>query len=397
MEDSVEKKKIQQLKSYYQLVLPVNQIFKWLSYAEKFRICYREFSFVTVRSEFSRYESFNNAKDFRNRLINLGPARIDVGPTWPKSPLWSSKQGSDPVRKELVFDIDLTDYDDVRICCQEKSICVKCWKYMVIACKIIHRSLVEDWGYKHTLWVFSGRRGIHAWVCEPSVLKFDDDERYMISEFFQVSLTNSFGESQFRLTEITSFIKHALDIIDEDFLRFCVVEMDMLGTDERVQQFINLLRCPKIMRGVKKEFLDHDNSIDRWNAFLEYFYTRLVKGEIPEDCRYLVEELKLQYCYPRIDGSVTEGINHLLKMPFSVHPATDKISVPFDPEKIEFFDPTTVPTLTQILSEVAEFKSSKQPGQRWNQWNPLYLYKTSLRDSFKVFIKFLVNLHVELR
>lgn len=59
----------------------------------------------------------------------------------------------------------------------------------------------------------------------------------------------------------------------------------------------------------------------------------------------LVEEIKLQYCYPRLDVNVTKGLNHLLKSPFCVHPKTGRVCIPISMEQVDTFNPDLVPTV----------------------------------------------------
>nr|POF10595.1 dna primase small subunit [Quercus suber] len=143
------------LKVYYGKLFPHADIFKWMSYGNdgKHPGCdesyfgRREFSFTLDNDIYLRFQSFNSASQLENSIKEKCPFKIDIGPVYSVDPAkrHAYAQGGNnvftPVEKELVFDIDMTDYDDVRYCCSGADVCLKCWTLMTIAIKVIDPAL----------------------------------------------------------------------------------------------------------------------------------------------------------------------------------------------------------------------------------------------------------------
>lgn len=337
------------LPSYYKRLFPHHQFFKWISYGdtEHSRFTNREFSFTLEDDVYLRYLSFENQIDFEKDLFKKVPIKIDLGPIMnirPKDHRSASKMI--PVERELVFDIDMTDYDEIRTCCSGADVCTKCWKFMVIACKVIDITIREDFGFEHILWVFSGRRGIHCWVCDKEARILDAKCRSAIAEYMDIIVSGGEGSISKVLIndKMHHSIRRAYKIIEPFFEEICIKEQNIFANPKGIRRL--LAAVPDEM---KKELDDSLKKVEGdskkvWDVFVRQV-SAVRTGSSARRCKFLVEEIQLALLYPRIDINVTKGFNHLLKSPFCVHPKTGKICVPFNPNVVQKFDPTTVPTI----------------------------------------------------
>ncbi|KAK2575139.1 hypothetical protein KPH14_008856 [Odynerus spinipes] len=383
---------------YYARLFPFHDYYEWLSYGSANHFNRREFSFTLQDDIYLRYQSYRTQKELEAEIKRLVPFKIDIGAVYNVQPK-DHRKGPRfvPVERELVFDIDMTDYDEVRTCCEGADICNKCWKFMTLACKILDTALRDDFGYKHILWVFSGRRGIHCWVCDQEARFLEDIERSGVAEYLQIIGGGEYMKKKVNLSteHIHKSIRRALDIIESEFIPMCVEEQDMLGTNERMEKFLEVIPEDEDRVELKNLFGQCPSSKTRWNAFCDFVNNKKTKrGTKWYLYRHLREEVMLQYAYPRLDINVTKARNHLLKSPFCIHPKTGKVCIPFTVKTVEKFQPDKVPTIMTLIEEINEF-DAKEKTEEVNNLDTTKIKdykKTSLRKSLHIFHEFLWSL-----
>ena len=181
------------LQMYYSRLFPFDMLHQWLSYGSQPTFSHREFSFtiepVPGEEIYIRYQSFQGKNELAAAITKRRPVKIDIGAVFSHPPCdKNTVTNFAPEARELVFDIDLTDYDGVRRCgCSGADICGVCWEFMTMAVKVMDEGLREDFGFEHIAWFYSGRRGIHCWVCDESARALTDQGRSAVAHYFEVS------------------------------------------------------------------------------------------------------------------------------------------------------------------------------------------------------------------
>lgn len=343
---------------YYRRLFPFAQYYRWLNYGglQKNYFQNREFSFTLKDDIYVRYQSFTNQSELEKEMQKMNPYKIDIGAVYSHRPNQHNtvKSGSfQALEKELVFDIDMTDYDDVRSCCSAADICSKCWTLMTIAIRILDRALKEDFGFQHLLWVYSGRRGVHCWVCDEAARKLSAAARSAVAEYLSLIKGGEETVKKVILSDpIHPFISESLTVVERYFTRYALQEQDILGNKETLDKVLALV--PEDTRkDLQQDFQNERKPESRWKLIKDHAKR---KQGTSKKGYYFDKEIMLQYCYPRLDVNVSKGVNHLLKSPFSVHPKTGRISVPIDLKELEKFDPFAVPTISQICEELDRAK-----------------------------------------
>ncbi|MCJ1246629.1 hypothetical protein MMC30_003838 [Trapelia coarctata] len=386
--------------AFYQRLFPFRPLFQWLNHSMKPSndFANREFAFTLANEAYLRYLSYPTADLLRKDVLRLNPARFEIGPVYNTNPrdrkTLTKAKTFRPVAKELVFDIDLTDYDEVRTCCDKANICHKCWNFVTMAIKVVDASLREDFGFEHIMWVYSGRRGAHAWISDKKAREMDDNKRKALAGYLEVIKGGSQSGKKVNVKRpLHPHLTRSLDILKDHFQRDILEDQDPWATPEGAEQLLKLLPDKALNDALRKRW---DSDVGRSSSGKWTDIDSLAKNGASRtlDSKALLEAKKdiiLEYTYPRLDVAVSKHLNHLLKSPFVIHPKTGRVCVPIDTDKLEKFDPLAVPTVTELLGEIDEWNTLKGKNEEVEgEVKKIQDYeKTSLRpfvDYFKTYV-----------
>ncbi|KAK3724460.1 p48 polypeptide of DNA primase [Vermiconidia calcicola] len=389
------------LRQFYSRLFPFRPLFQWLNHSPTPQPDFqnREFAFVLPGGAYIRYQAFASADLFRKQCIQMTPERFEIGPQYsinPRDRKTLRKASSfRPVMKELVFDIDMTDYDPIRTCCTGAKICHKCWQFIIMAIKVVDAALRDDFGFQHILWVYSGRRGAHAWISDKRAREMDDAKRKSIAGYLELLRGSDNGRKGLGIRRpLHPHIDRSLKILNPYFQNEVLADQDPWESAEQAEKLIQLLPDKTLTAALQKKW---DSAPDRTSNQKWADIDAVAEGGNLStlSARQLVEvkqDIRLEYTYPRLDAEVSKKLNHLLKSPFVVHPGTGRVCVPIDVRRLEEFDPFAVPTVTQLLQEIDDWDQkngalSEEERSKVQDWQ-----KTGLKPYVEYFRGYVASL-----
>ncbi|KDN65658.1 putative eukaryotic and archaeal DNA primase small subunit [Colletotrichum sublineola] len=389
------------MRSFYQRLFPWRYLFQWLNHSPSPTndFGHREFAFTLQNDAYLRYQSFATHDLLRKDVLRLMPSRFEIGPVYSTNPrdrkTLRNASAFKPLAKELCFDIDLTDYDEIRTCCDKANICIKCWQFITMAIKVVDIALRDDFGFKHIMWVYSGRRGAHAWVCDKKARIMGDQMRRSIAGYLEVIKGGAQSGKKVNLWRpLHPHLSRSLETLKSHFQEDVLEAQDPWASNERAERLLQLLPDKNLNESLRKKWdaAPGRSSVSKWADIDTVAKSGASKNLDAKALLEAKQDIVLEYTYPRLDIEVSKKLNHLLKSPFVVHPGTGRVCVPINTKNLEDFDPLGVPTVQSLLAEIDAWKGEEDAEGGSQQKSVQDWEKTSLKPYVEQFRSFVIGL-----
>ena len=133
-----------------------------------------------------------------------------------------------------------------------------------MAIKVVDAALHEDFGFKHILWVYSGRRGAHAWVCDRRARELDDGKRRAIAGYLELLRGGDKGGKKVNVKRpLHPHLERSLGILREHFQSDILDQQDPFASSEQSSHLLSLLPDTALSSALSRKW---DSSPNRSSA-----------------------------------------------------------------------------------------------------------------------------------
>ena len=331
---------------YYTNLFPFPLIEKMRKMNMNVSQCYREISF-----------SFDNGHWFANPLKSVRTEEEFVAYILLKKPGQIhfdrlTLEEEERTQREIVFDLDLSDFTRHCGCGELSRACSLCWLHIEGAALLLRHLLVDRLAIKecHLLWVLSGKKGIHCLVNDPRFVRM---EKQQLTNLYHLFYKKTTADMLNFATTLNQYIWNELRALFRDR---CIIKRNLLLLEKFEKHVLGL---------IKKEYISLYNALS-----IKWFQTRassslerwqiLEKLEMNQGFDVLPTDLIIiSTYYPMIDsGPLGVGKKHNFKVPYSVHASTHKIALPVTLETLLRDD---LPSNTISLKDVIDYYNTGSP------------------------------------
>lgn len=336
--------------------------------AESFRSTKREIAFSYDNPEFGYpRQTVTREKEFKEVLERKNPTQVHMQSLRTES-IYSREIQCE--LRELVFDIDVTDFNRYCHCVKQpgqdqKRTCSSCWQHIEGASLVLDHILKVQWGLaeENILWVLSGMKGFHCIVNDKRFMRMTHEER--TSLYIQLQRSTDKQLIQFASSLRPEFSSR----VQKEFFSSSIIKRGLMNSDKFEKSCLTFIKAeyyniynPLVVKWFN---LTTASSREKWEALLELERNQFPGRPLPS----LV--IALRCYYPKIDKGPFCEKNHISKLPFSIHNTTRRVALPVEREGL-YTEATPSITLSDVNAYYREngvdlptLEESKKIFQRW--------------------------------
>jgi len=302
---------------------------------------------------YKRFVSVSSAEELRKKVVSHPDVRsLHIGATYDQ-PVKSGREAAKAtiLRHELVFDIDISDYEFVGSADDQDRI-DRFWPVAASAAFVLTFLLRKAFAFDQIFVAYSGRRGCHVYALDETAQTLSAEARGAIVKYLNYAPSSD----NLRVSDLTHSVATAHGLMPAMVYAFRDILIGESGFLDDIAERVDFVNALDVERHhafgrLAEEVLTLNSGLETYDH-VAAAVDRASKTKGGEWIQQKFEQVILAYTWPRLDANVTTSLGHLAKAPFVAHPKTGRIAVPVPVENLYHFKPASVVSIKNDALDV---------------------------------------------